>query len=524
MNRDEAWRRIRDRKHPWDLVVIGGGATGLGIAVDAASRGYDTLLVEAGDFGGGTSSRSTKLIHGGVRYLRAGNVQLVTEALHERTLLRRNAPHLVHDLPFVVPSYDWWEGPFHGIGLKVYDLLAGRHGFGKSRRLTREATLKRLPGIEADGLRGGVVYHDGQFDDARLSVALARTAWREGALVVNRTRAIGLTRRSDLISGARLRDEDDGTEWEVGARCVVNAAGVFSDSVRRLDEPGVTPMIRPSQGVHLVLDRSFLGGDAAIMVPQTDDGRVVFLIPWLDHLLLGTTDTPVEAPVAEPVARREEVDYLLEHAARYLERDPGPEDVKSVFAGLRPLVAGEGSTSALSRDHAVHVSPSGLVTIVGGKWTTYRKMAEDAVDEAVVVGDLPSRSCRTRSMRIHGAPPGTPDEAEAWGPYGEDRDAVDALCAEREEWGAAVHPELSLRGGEVVWAVRHEMAVRVEDVLSRRSRSLILNARAAGESAETVARLMAAEAGRDEAWVAAETEAFRALARGYVPPEAAPTV
>lgn len=513
MDRDEALRRIRGANGPWDLVIVGGGATGLGAAVDAASRGYHTLLLERGDFGSGTSSRSTKLIHGGVRYLRQGNVTLVMEALHERTLLRRNAPHLVHDLPFVVPSYDWWQGPFYGVGLRIYDLLAGRHGFGKSRPLTRAQTLDRLPGIEPDGLRGGVVYHDGQFDDARLAIALARTAWREGGTLVNRMNVTGLRKERDIVTGVTAQDGESGEEIAIPARVVINATGPFADSVRRMDERETVPMLRPSQGVHLVLDRSFLPGTAAIMVPHTDDGRVLFLIPWLGRVVVGTTDTEVERIEAEPRPLPEEIEFLLEHVGRYLVRDPKPEDVLSVFAGLRPLVAGgEVSTAAASRDHVVHVSPSGLVTVVGGKWTTYRRMAQDAVDQALVVADLPGEPCVTEDLRIHGA---VDDPVEA-GPYGADRGAVDAVCAERPGWNEPIAPGLSLRPGEVAWAVRYEMARTVDDVLARRSRSLLLDARASLAAAEPVARVLAEELGRGDAWIGEQVRAFANIAQAHL--------
>jgi len=513
MDRDEALRRIRGASGPWDLLIVGGGATGLGAAVDAASRGYHTLLLERGDFGSGTSSRSTKLIHGGVRYLRQGNVTLVMEALQERTLLRRNAPHLVHDLPFVVPSYDWWQGPFYGVGLRIYDLLAGRHGFGRSRPLTRQQTLDRLPGIEPEGLRGGVVYHDGQFDDARLAVDLARTAWREGGTLVNRMEVTSLRKERDLVTGVTARDLETGEETAIPARVVINATGPFADTVRRMDEADTVPMLRPSQGVHLVLDRSFLPGTAAIMVPHTDDGRVLFLIPWLGRVVVGTTDTPVETVEAEPRPRPDEIEFLLEHVGRYLVRDPKPEDVLSVFAGLRPLVAGgEASTANASRDHVVHVAPSGLVTVAGGKWTTYRRMAQDAVDQALVVADLPGEPCRTADLRIHGAG----DDPSCVGPYGTDRGAVDAVCAERPGWDEPIGKGLSLRPGEVAWAVRYEMARTVDDVLARRSRSLLLDARASRDAAEAVARVMAEELGRDDAWIDEQVRSFASIAQAYL--------
>jgi len=384
------------------MIVVGGGATGVGIAIDAASRGYSVALLEQSDFGKATSSRSTKLIHGGVRYLQQGNVPLVMEALKERGILRDNAPHLVSDLPFVVPNYKWWEAPFYGIGMRVYDVLAGRYGFGASKNLSVEETVERIPTIETEGLRGGVVYHDGQFDDARLLIDMVATAVDQGAVLVNYVRVTELLRDADgFVNGVVAVNQDDGGErggvLELRGKVVVNATGIFADELRRMDEPDATPIMRPSQGVHIVLDRDFLPGDSAIMVPRTDDGRVLFAIPWHDRVLVGTTDTPVSGPTLEPMALEEEVEFLLQHAARYLSRDPGRDDVRSVFAGIRPLVGpavagpdgGDLDTAEISREHQIRVSNSGLVTIAGGKWTTYRKMAEELVDQHPRISPAP---------------------------------------------------------------------------------------------------------------------------------------
>lgn len=517
MNRTEMLAALDDHAGPWDLIIIGGGASGLGTAVDAASRGYSTLLLEQSDFAKGTSSRSTKLVHGGVRYLKQGNVSLVVEALKERGLMLRNAPHLVHDLPFIVPAYDWWEGPFYGIGLKMYDLLAGRHGIGRSKVLSRERTLELLPTIEPDGLNGGVAYHDGQFDDARLAINLAQTAAESGAVVLNYIEVTGLLKAGGVVAGVAAVDGESGRSYEVEGRAVINATGVFTDRIRRMDDPNVRRLVAPSQGAHIVLDRSFLPGDAAIMVPKTEDGRVLFAIPWLDRVVVGTTDTPVQDIALEPRPLAEEIAFLLEHAARYLVKDPAPSDVKSTFAGLRPLVGGEeqgAATSALSRDHTISISPTGLVTITGGKWTTYRKMAEDTVDHAATVAGLDDRPCVTRELHIHGYH----DDAESFGAlahYGSDAPAVRSLIRERADYGERLHEEHALVTGEVVWAARHEMARTVEDVLSRRSRLLLLDARAAIAVAPKVAKTLAAELGREEAWAGRQAEEFTELASGY---------
>ncbi|MDT0631272.1 glycerol-3-phosphate dehydrogenase/oxidase [Rubrivirga sp. S365] len=525
LDRDTARRAIDEATEPWDIVVVGGGATGLGCAIDAAARGYKTLLLERDDLAKGTSSRSTKLVHGGVRYLRQGNVSLVLEALKERGTLLKNAPHLVHDLAFVVPNYAWWEGPFYGIGMKVYDLMAGRSGFGRSRRLSREETLERLPTIEPDGLDGGVVYYDGQFDDARLAVNMAQTAAEQGAAILTYCEVTGLTKDGVEVTGVVARDGETGETVTIPARVVVNATGVWTDRVRHMDDAAAPPMVQASQGVHIVLDRSFLPGDSAIMVPKTDDGRVLFAIPWRDVVVVGTTDTLVDGAAAEPRALPEELNFLLRHAARYLTRDPSPADVKSVFAGLRPLVAdpsAEGGTAALSRDHVLHIADSGLVTITGGKWTTYRKMAEDTVDQAAVLAGLPERPCPTADLPIHGA--GGAGGAEAGGAgdlaaYGSDAPLLQALMDDHPALGERLHPARPVRAGQVVWAARHEMARTVEDVLSRRTRELLLDARASIEMAPRVAALLAEELDRDGDWEREQVAAYTALAEGYLVPD-----
>jgi len=503
----------------WEIVVIGGGASGVGVALDAAARGYRVLLVEASDFGKGTSSRSTKLIHGGVRYLQQGNVALVMEALRERGILLRNAPHLVRDLAFVVPNYDWWEAPFYGIGMKIYELLAHRYGFGRSRHLSVKELLERIPTLEREGLRGGVLYHDGQFDDARLLINLVQTAAQKGATLLNYTPCVGLSRGADgFVDGVILRDLEGGAETVVRANCVINATGAFTDSILRMLDPDAEPLITASQGVHLVLDGHFLPGEAAIMVPRTSDGRVLFAIPWHGHTLLGTTDTPIETPTLEPRAQEAEIDFILETAGRYLAQPPSRSDVRSVFAGIRPLVRsnGEGSTASLSREHVIQIDPSGLLSIFGGKWTTYRKMAEDCVDQAISLAGLEERPCVTRTLEIQGYH----RHSSLFGdlaPYGSDASAILELIRSRPELDRPLTDALPIRAVQVVWAARAEMARTVEDVLARRTRALFLNARAAGEMAPAVARLLAEELGRDAPWVRSEVEAFQAMAEEYLP-------
>jgi len=516
--RTENLERLHD-KSPWDVVVIGGGATGLGSAVDAAARGYRTLLLEALDFAHGTSSRSTKLIHGGVRYLAQGNVALVREALRERGLLLRNAPHLVHRRDFVVPAYRWLDLPYYGIGLKVYDALAGSLRLGKSRWLGPAGVVARIPTIRSQGLHGGIVYTDGQFDDARLAITLARTLADLGGTALNYVAVTGFAKRGGRIAGVVANDAETGREIHVEARAVINAAGVYVDSLRRLDEALAPAIVAASQGAHLVLDRSFLPGQTALLVPRTDDGRVLFAIPWHDRVLVGTTDTPFNDLPIEPRPLHEEVAFLVEHAGRYLERAPRPGDILSTFAGLRPLLRGRiGSpTKKLSREHAVLVSDSGLVTITGGKWTTYRRMAIDAVDHAIRVGGLVGRPSETDLRKLHGYQEGVDDDQGPLGVYGSDASHVAALCQERPEWNQPLHPTFPYLSGEVIWACRHEAARTVEDVLARRTRALFLDARASAEAAPQVAALLAAELNREPAWQQIQVAEFRKLAAGYLP-------
>lgn len=501
------------------MVIVGGGASGLGAAVDAAVRGHSVLLVEQADFAKGTSSRSTKLVHGGVRYLKQGNVSLVLEALRERGLMCRNAPHLVHSLPFVIPNYHWWEGPFYGIGMKVYDGLAGKLGLEPSRYLNREDVIGLLPNIEQQDLTGGIIYHDGQFDDSRLAVNLAQTAVERGAVLMNYVRCTGLTKDQGMVTGVKLKDAETGEETEVKARVVINATGVFADDVRRMDDPQAKTMLSPSQGIHFVLPREFLPGDTAIMIPKTDDGRVLFAVPWHGRVVVGTTDTPVDAASLEPRALEEEIDFIFTQITRYLTRDPSRDDVLSVYAGLRPLIKSDASsTAALSRDHLISISDAGLITLAGGKWTTYRKMAEDVIDHAEMVGALDHRHCDTHELKIHGSAQAArpPAELAHLQFYGSDAVGIRALMQQDESLAERLHPKLEFVKAEVVWHARYEMARTVEDVLARRTRALLLDARASLEAAPAVAALLAAELGKDAAWQAAQVADYQALAKGYL--------
>ena len=496
--------------------MIGGGATGAGVAVDAATRGYDVLLLERGDFGGGTSSRSTKLVHGGVRYLRQGHVGLVLEALRERGRLRRNAPHLVHNLPFVLPCYSRLDKAFYGLGLTAYDLLAGKARFGRSLVISASEVQRRLPTVRAEGLRGGVVYHDGQFDDTRLLIHLLMTAADHGGTVINYAPVTELTRGpGGGVDGVIVRDLDGGMEWRAAAHVVVNAAGPFCDEVRQMADANATPLVAASQGSHVVLDRSFLPTDHALLVPKTPDGRVLFAIPWHGHTLVGTTDVPIPSVPMEPRATAEEIDFILETAGRYLARPPRREDILSTFAGVRPLVkAGGRHTASLARDHTIRVDAPGLLTITGGKWTTYRHMAEECVNRAAALAGLPRWPCRTRDLPLHGYHA----DASEFGDlamYGSDAPGVRALIDAEPNLTERLHPELPYVAAEVVWAVRSEMARTVADVLARRTRALLLNAGAAIQMAPRVAMLMARELGIDAAWKTKQVRVFNELATNY---------
>ncbi|MEQ1675296.1 MAG: glycerol-3-phosphate dehydrogenase/oxidase [Chitinophagaceae bacterium] len=482
-----------DKAGEFDICIIGGGATGLGTALDAASRGLKTVLFEQHDFAKGTSSRSTKLVHGGVRYLQQGNIKLVMEALKERGLLLKNAPHIVHNQKFVVPNYKWWEKPFYGIGLKIYDKMAGKLGLGPSQFLSKEEILQLVPTLDPEDLKGGVLYHDGQFDDARLAISIARTAAHHGAILLNYFPVSGLLKLQQKVCGVWVKDHFTGKEYEIKSKVVINATGVFTDFIMRMDDAKHEPIINPSQGIHLVVDKEFLPGDTAIMIPRTDDGRVLFAVPWHNKIVLGTTDTPVTIISEEPVPLQEEVDFILQHIGRYLTKDPQLSDVRSMFAGLRPLLKGKSKkTAALSRDHLVSIGESGMITVTGGKWTTYRKMAEDVINIAIANTNLPERLCITKELVLDG----------------------------QDEKGSSA-TTISLTNEELRTLIRlatsKEMCMTLEDFLSRRTRQLLLDARAAISIAPLVAQLMAEETGKNDLWVNEQIDNFNIIANNYLP-------
>jgi glycerol-3-phosphate dehydrogenase len=515
--RVEILRRLGEQGEPWDVVVIGGGASGLGAAVEAASRGYRTVLVERFDFAKGTSSRSTKLVHGGVRYLEQLNITLVMDALRERGHMLRNAPHLVHNLQFVVPAFDYFSLPYYGLGLKVYERMSGRLSLGASKLLSRKRTVEMLPGIADAGLRGGILYHDGQFDDARYAISLLRTFQDLGGTAINYVEAVGLLKQGGKIVGIQARDCEGDVRFDLQAKVVVNASGVFTEEVLAMDGVAAESLLAVSQGTHFVLPHSFLPGSAALMIPKTADGRVLFAIPWHESTIVGTTDVPVDGASVEPRSMASERTFLLEHIARYFGRKPGAEEIRSMWSGLRPLVRkGGGKTSKLSRDHTILVSNSGLVTVTGGKWTTYRRMGEDTINHAAEVAGFTKTPSRTLDLKLHGWTDNSGGMAEADRVYGADLPLLQSLSNNDAALGALLHPRLPYRLCEVVWAARFEMARTVEDVLARRTRALFLDARAAIEAAPAVADLLAKELGRSDAWRDRDLQRFLDLAKGYI--------
>lgn len=503
----------------YDMAIIGGGATGLGVALNAALRGLSVLLCERADFAKGTSSRSTKLVHGGVRYLAQGNISLVREALHERALILQNAPHLAQPLAFVMPSYTCWEMPFFGTGLMMYDALAGRRGLGKTAFLGKNSTLQCLPNLKSAHLRGGVKYWDGQFDDARLAMALARTSAQHGALLLNYMPVTGLLQANGNICGVTIRDAMSGDSVSVHARCVVNATGVWVDHVRQMaatteSSVRVKDMVSPSQGVHVVVDRSFMPGNHALIIPKTSDGRVLFAVPWLGKVILGTTDTPRADTSEEPDAFKEELDFILNESGRYLERAPTRADIRSIWVGLRPLVKPESdngtATKTISREHTVAISSQGLVTVTGGKWTTYRAMAEDVMQHCKSAGlvstqgkDLTERTklvgsqSSARTAHDMTQPPGEHS-------YGDESVALQTLPGHDRQIAEGLTESM------VRFAARFEYAICVEDVLARRSRLLFLDARQAEAVADEVGNILKEETGLDP-----QVESFKSIAQHY---------
>ncbi|HNW56284.1 MAG TPA: glycerol-3-phosphate dehydrogenase/oxidase [Bacteroidales bacterium] len=520
MKREDLLKEIHNHGNEFDILVIGGGATGLGVAVDAATRGYKVVLLEQNDFAKGTSSRSTKLVHGGVRYLQQGDIQMVIGALRERGRMSRNAPHLVKNMRFIIGNYKWWEQPFYTIGLTLYDMLAGKLGLGKSLPLTKKLIYKEIPCLKKGGLKGGVVYHDGQFDDARMAIALAQTAVDYNGICLNYVRVTGLLKdSSDKICGVNAVDTLTGESYSFKTKIVINATGVFVDEIMRMDKPGAKKKVRPSQGVHLVVDSKFLGGNSALMIPKTKDGRVLFGVPWHGKVVLGTTDTPLDTPLLEPRPLDEEVDFILDQAGQYLDLKPTKADVLSAFAGLRPLAASTDTdskkTKEISRSHKIYKSQSGLLTITGGKWTTYREMAEETVNIAIEMCKLIPKECITKNLKLHGYLENTDDSTWNY-VYGSDAEKIFELIKENKENEVLLHNDYTFTVAHVIWAVREEMAQTVEDVLARRVRVLFLDAKAAIEVAPKVASVMAKEMNKPKEWEEHQIMDFTNLANGFL--------
>lgn len=509
---------IPDKGKIWDVTVIGGGATGLGIAVDSVTRGYKTILLEKSDFAKGTSSRSTKLVHGGVRYLAQGDVLLVTEALHERGMMLKNAPHLTGDQEFVIPAYTLWDVILYTVGLKFYDLLAGRLSLGKSYFINREKTLSRLPLLKPEGLKGGIVYHDGQFDDSRMAVAMAMECVKKGGTILNYFEVKGLLKNENgKITGVQATDLESGEEFEIRSKLVINATGVFADEIHRMDDPAARPTIRPSQGVHIVLDNSFLAGNSAIMIPKTDDGRVLFAIPWYDKVVAGTTDTPLDLVTNEPIALEEEIDFILKTAGKYLTRQPLRSDALCIFAGLRPLAADPDnpeSTKEVSRRHKITLSRSGLLSIVGGKWTSYRRMAEETIDKGIRAGIIEKKKCITRDYRFYRGD--VKLRSERLRIYGDQAGEIEKMIEEKPELGELLDPRLPYTKAEIIWICRNEMPVKLEDMLARRTRALFLDARASAAIATEVAGIMARELNVDGNWAENQIKEYNQLLLNYL--------
>ncbi len=514
MNRNQSIQEIQICEQ-WDLVIIGGGATGLGCAVDAANRGYKTLLLEKNDFAKGTSSRSTKLLHGGVRYLEQGNIRLVREALLERGRLMKNAPHLCRRLPFIVPFYKWWQKWYYGTGLWLYDFLSGQHSIGKTKFLSKKGTLKNLPGLNGESIHGGILYFDGQFDDARVAISLAQTAVAQGATVVNYCGVTGFLKSGEAIQGVVARDKLTNKVFPIKSKAVINATGVFADELLRLAQGDHEATITPSQGVHLVVDKQFFEGTAALMIPQTDDGRVLFAIPWYNKVLLGTTDTTVDEIREEPRALKDEIDFIIGHFNRFSASGIGYRDIRSVFAGLRPLarIRGQQKTAVMPRDHHVSVPTPGLVHVTGGKWTTYRGMAEHAVNQSAVVAGLEKKRCNTHTLQLHGY--STCNAGLHLDIYGTDAVEIARLLESDPALSEKIHPQYPYTKAEVQWMTREEMAITVEDILARRTRLLFIDAAAAVYAAPVVASIMAQQLNHNDEWIAKQLAEFYATADAY---------
>ncbi len=503
----------------WDIIIIGGGASGLGIAVDAISRDFKTALFEQADFAKGTSSKSTKLVHGGVRYLANGDLKLVNEALKERGLLSQNAGHLFKKQEFIIPNYNWWNGYFYAFGLKIYDFLSHKFSLGHSKLIKKNTVIKYLPNLFHKHLVSGISYFDGQFDDARLALNLAQTSIKKGATVLNYMKVIGLLKEDENIIGVKVKNAETGEVFEVKSKVVINASGIFTDKILKMYNPKHKKTVVPSQGIHLVLEPSFLKSEKAIMIPKTSDGRVLFVIPWQGKVIVGTTDALIRKPILEPVALDSEVDFILKTLSKYLIKSPKREDVLSVFCGLRPLAKPRGNqvkTKEISRSHKI-ILDNNLISIVGGKWTTYRKMGEDVIDKVVEGFNFPNRRSNTETLEIHGNLPNSKVHLKNhFYIYGSDLPKLEAFQNQHSDFKEKLHPDYNFTVGQVVWSIQNEMARTVEDILARRIRLLFLDARAAIKVAPEVAMILGKQLNKDENWINNQIKEFNELAKNYL--------
>jgi glycerol-3-phosphate dehydrogenase len=495
MNRDTEIQKIVATPH-WDMIIIGGGATGLGSALDAASRGFKVLCVEKDDFSKGTSSRSTKLIHGGVRYLEQGNFAMVKHALQERWFLLKNASKATRKLSFVLPVYSWWRFFYYGFGLMLYDFLSGKFSIGKTRLMNKNAVIKKLPDIKTDSLKGGIRYFDGQFDDSQICIALAKTAINQGATVVNHMKAESFMYKDGSICGLIIRDELNQSSYETYGRVVINATGVFADQMMQKDNPKHQCVVSPSRGIHIVIDKKYYNSVHAMLIPKTTDGRVLFAVPWHNKVIIGTTDTKTENILDEPIASKEEINFVIENFNQYMQQHLDLADIKSVYAGLRPLIKKHNikSTADLVRDHTIMVSESGLVSITGGKWTTYRKMARDTINKAIQVAGIPYVRSKTRSLHLV--------------------IETNNLKLDQDE---LLHADYNYTRSDVVYAIREEMACTLEDILARRIRVLFLDAKVAQAVAPSVCKIMQKELNQTDEWYNQQLHAFMELVLRYLP-------
>lgn len=521
MNFNTELDKLKYNNSNWDIIVIGGGASGLGTALDAATRGLKTLLLEQHDFSKATSSRSTKLIHGGVRYLAQGNIKLVYESLHERGLLIKNAPHLVSNISFVVPCYSWWEKLKYITGLKLYDLLSGRLSFGKSELFSRSKTCEFIKNLNHNKLCGGILYHDGQFDDSRLAINLCQTFIDNGGTALNYFKFNGFIKEGGIIKGVKAIDIENNCEYSIKSDIVINATGVFSDQIRKLDDPDTKNKILVSQGTHIVVENRFINCNKALMIPKTKDGRLLFAVPWYDKLILGTTDVPKPHSQLEPIPEIAEIEFILSTAAEYLNIKPEIKDIKSVFSGLRPLVVSDTrrqKSKEISRSHKIFKSESGLITLIGGKWTTYRKMAEETINYVIREFKLPKISSKTSTLKIHGYK--DCDESASLNGlhyYGSDAEIIEQIITHRPEFGEYLSKELKILKAQVVFSIKYEMARTVEDFLGRRTRALFLDTKESIDIAPEVAEIMAKELGKTEIWQTEQIESYNKLAKNYLP-------